>query len=146
MQLEAALGDVEVLDEALKQFMDGDGRPLTPGLSWKRVSHAYLRPLVSRFGCPAGPQACRSHRGDLLQMIPHPQSARKCEFGTASAGWGFLGALGRTCTVMPERIGEKSCSSTLTETIFVASKEVFLQVEEHQPATVQIDSLFLIGL
>lgn len=45
-----ALEDVEVLDEGLKQYMDGDGRRISPRPSrdiWKRVSEAYLRPLVS---------------------------------------------------------------------------------------------------
>lgn len=52
MQLKVALEDVEVLDEGLKQFMDGDGQsrpsPRAAPLSWRRVSAAYLRPLVSQ--------------------------------------------------------------------------------------------------
>lgn len=43
--------DIEVLDEGLKLFMDGDGQPRQQSsragpLSWRRVSEAYLRPLV----------------------------------------------------------------------------------------------------
>lgn len=42
---------MEVLDEGLKQFMDGDGQshrsPRPAPLSWRRVSTTYLRPLVS---------------------------------------------------------------------------------------------------
>ena len=50
VQLNYALEDVTMLDEGLKQYMDGDGRRQSPSvgtLSWKRVSEAYLRPLVS---------------------------------------------------------------------------------------------------
>lgn len=50
VQLNYALEDVTILDEGLKQYMDGDGRRQSPSVgafSWRRVSEAYLRPLVS---------------------------------------------------------------------------------------------------
>lgn len=52
LQLQVALEDVEVLDEGLKQYMDGDGHRRSPQaapLTWRRVSDAYLRPLVRVF-------------------------------------------------------------------------------------------------
>ncbi|CAM9216190.1 unnamed protein product [Scytosiphon promiscuus] len=52
-ELEVAKVDVGLLDESLKQYMDGDGhhRPQHHSgrghpLSWRRVSTAYLRPLL----------------------------------------------------------------------------------------------------
>ncbi|CAM9595848.1 unnamed protein product [Ascophyllum nodosum] len=48
-KLKVALEDVAVLDEGLKQYMDGDGQQISsrpsPAL-WRRVSEAYLRPLL----------------------------------------------------------------------------------------------------
>ncbi|CBJ31685.1 expressed unknown protein [Ectocarpus siliculosus] len=50
-KLRMAMEDIEVLDEGLKLFMDGDGQPRQQSsragpLSWRRVSEAYLRPLL----------------------------------------------------------------------------------------------------
>ncbi|CAN0011329.1 unnamed protein product, partial [Ectocarpus sp. 4 AP-2014] len=50
-KLRMAMEDIEVLDEGLKLFMDGDGQPRHQSsragpLSWRRVSEAYLRPLL----------------------------------------------------------------------------------------------------
>lgn len=48
-KLNYALEDVTMLDEGLKQYMDGDDRRQSPAMgafSWKRVSEAYLRPLL----------------------------------------------------------------------------------------------------
>lgn len=46
-QLKGALEDVEMLDDSLKQYMDDDWKPERSGLSWRRISDVYLRPLVS---------------------------------------------------------------------------------------------------
>eukprot|EP00904_Undaria_pinnatifida_P003457 jgi/Undpi1/13111/HiC_scaffold_8.g02773.m1 len=48
-KLHCALEDMTMLDEGLKQYMDGDGRRQSPGIgtsAWRRVSEAYLRPLL----------------------------------------------------------------------------------------------------
>lgn len=71
--------DIEVLDEGLKLFMDGDGQPRQQSsragpLSWRRVSEAYLRPLVSlveRFYRPPDCVYCVSVFGPVILEVGH---------------------------------------------------------------------------